>query len=94
MKDTAGARDFYLNQLSFKSIAGDPMFLHMPGASGQEIEIATAKSLGTKARLTMRSSNLSKTSRILHKQNIDALKSRDTLTIADPDGNLIMIRGL
>jgi catechol 2,3-dioxygenase-like lactoylglutathione lyase family enzyme len=93
MKDPAGARDFYLNQLSFKSIAGDPMFLHMPGDSGQEVEIATAKSLGTKARLTMRSSNLSKAGRLLRKQNISALKSKDTLTISDPDGNLIMIRG-
>jgi len=93
MKDPAGARDFYLNQLSFKSIAGDPMFLHMPGASGQEIEIATAKSLGTKARLTMRAANISKAARLLKKQNIAALKSKDTLTISDPDGNLIMIRG-
>jgi hypothetical protein len=69
------------------------MFLHMPGDSGQEVEITTAKSLGTKARLTMRSSNLSKTARLLKKQNISALKSNDTLTISDPDGNLIMIRG-
>jgi len=93
MQDAGAARDFYLNQLSFKSIAGDPMFLHMPGDSGQEVEITTAKSLGTKARLTMRSSNLSKTARLLKKQNISALKSNDTLTISDPDGNLIMIRG-
>ena len=48
---------------------------------------------GTKARLTMRSSNLSRTARLLHKQQINALKSKDTLTISDPDGNLIMIRG-
>ena len=93
MKDPAAARDFYLNQLSFKSIAGDPMFLHMPGSSGQEVEIATATALGTKARLTMRSSNISKAGRLLHKQSISALKSKDTLTISDPDGNLIMIRG-
>jgi catechol 2,3-dioxygenase-like lactoylglutathione lyase family enzyme len=93
MKEPAQARDFYLNQLSFKSIAGDPMFLHMPGASGQEVEIATATSLGTKARLTMRTSNLSKAGRLLHKQNINTLKSKDILTISDPDGNLIMIRG-
>jgi catechol 2,3-dioxygenase-like lactoylglutathione lyase family enzyme len=93
MQDSAAARDFYLNQLSFKSIAGDPMFLHMPGDSGQEVEIATAKSLGTKARLTMRSSNLSKAARILRKQQIKAIKSTYTITISDPDGNLIMIRG-
>ena len=92
MKDPGAARDFYLNQLSFKSIAGDPMFLHMPGDSGQEIEIATATSLGTKARLTMRTPSLAKSARLLKKQNISAIKSKDTLTISDPDGNLIMIR--
>jgi catechol 2,3-dioxygenase-like lactoylglutathione lyase family enzyme len=93
MQDVASARDFYLNQLSFKSIAGDPMFLHMPGDSGQEVEIATAKSLGAKARLTMRSSNLSKSARILKKHDIKMIKSADTITISDPDGNLLMIRG-
>jgi catechol 2,3-dioxygenase-like lactoylglutathione lyase family enzyme len=92
MRDPAAARDFYLNQLSFKSIAGDPMFLHMPGNSGQEIEIATAASLGTKARFTLRTPSLSKAGRILHKQQIKAIKSRDTLTVSDPDGNQIMIR--
>ncbi len=34
MKDPAAARDFYINQLLFKPIAGDPMDLHMPGESG------------------------------------------------------------
>jgi catechol 2,3-dioxygenase-like lactoylglutathione lyase family enzyme len=92
MRDPASARDFYLNQLSFKSIAGDPMYLHMPGNSGQEIQIATAASLGTKARFILRTTNLSKSARILHKQQIKAIKSADTLTIADPDGNQIMIR--
>ncbi len=92
MKDPAAARDFYLNQLSFKSIAGDPMFLHMPGNSGQEVEITTAASLGPKARFSLRTSSLSKAARLLHKQHIEALKSKDTLTISDPDGNQIMIR--
>ncbi|RZU41630.1 VOC family protein [Edaphobacter modestus] len=93
MKDPTAARDFYLNQLSFKSIAGDPMFLHMPGNSGQEIEIANI-ALGSKARFILRSENLSKAARILHKQNISVLKSKDTLTVSDPDGNIIMIRSL
>ena len=92
MKDPAAARDFYLNQLSFKSIAGDPMFLHMPGNSGQEVEITTAASLGPKARFSLRTSSLSKAARLLRKQHIEALKSKDTLTISDPDGNQIMIR--
>lgn len=92
MRDPDTARDFYLNQLSFKSIAGDPMFLHMPGNSGQEVEITTAASLGAKARFILRTSSLSKSARILHKHEMKALKSNDTLTVSDPDGNQIMIR--
>jgi hypothetical protein len=94
VRDPSAARDFYLNQLSFRSIAGDPMFLHMPGSSGQEIEITTAASLGAKARFVLRSSNLSRSAHLLRKAHIDALKSKDTLTISDPDGNVIMIRSL
>jgi catechol 2,3-dioxygenase-like lactoylglutathione lyase family enzyme len=91
-KDPAAARDFYLNQLEFKSISGDPMFLHMPGNSGQEIEIASYSTLTTRARLTLRTPNLSRAARELHKQDIQFTKSADTLTVTDPDGNLIMIR--
>ena len=58
-----------------------------PELSGQEIEITTAASLGPKARFTLRSPNLNKSARRLHKQGIKPLKSNDTLTIADPDGN-------
>lgn len=92
MRDPEAARDFYLNQLTFKSIAGDPLFLHMPGTSGQEVEITTAVSLGTKARFTLHTASLSKSARLLRKHEIKALKSSDTLTISDPDGNQIMIR--
>lgn len=94
VRDPAAARDFYLNQLSFKSIAGDPMFLHMPGNSGQEIEIVKASVLGPKARFVLSASNLSRARRLLGKQHISMLKSNDTLTIADPDGNVIMIRSM
>ncbi|QHS52540.1 VOC family protein [Edaphobacter sp. 12200R-103] len=94
VRDPASARDFYLNQLSFKSIAGDPMFLHMPGNSGQEIELVKADALGPKARFILRSTNLSKSRRLLHKQHITMLQSKDTLTISDPDGNVIMVRSM
>lgn len=93
MHNPAEARDFYINQLMFKSIAGDPLFLHMPGDSGQEIEIAPYASLTTRARLTLRSANISKSAHLLHKQDIKFVKSADnTLTVADPDGNILMIR--
>jgi catechol 2,3-dioxygenase-like lactoylglutathione lyase family enzyme len=92
LRDPAAGRDFYLNQLSFKSIAGDPMFLHMPGNSGQEIEITTGQSLEAKARFTLRAASLGKAARQLRRHDIKFIRSQDTLTIADPDGNQIMIR--
>jgi catechol 2,3-dioxygenase-like lactoylglutathione lyase family enzyme len=90
MKDTAAARDFYINQLHFKPIAKDPMDLHMPGESGQEVEIVPA-TLGTQARLTLQSDNLSKAARHLHKENVAAVKNGGTLTITDPDGNILIL---
>jgi hypothetical protein len=90
MKDTAAARDFYINQLHFKPIANDPMDLHMPGESGQEVEIVPA-TLGTQARLTLQSDNLGKSARHLHKEGVAAVKNGATLTITDPDGNILIL---
>jgi catechol 2,3-dioxygenase-like lactoylglutathione lyase family enzyme len=90
MKDPAAARDFYINQLHFKPIANDQMDMHMPGESGQEVEIVSA-SFGTKARLTLGSENLGKAGRRLHKEGIVAVKNGETLTINDPDGNILLL---
>src|SRR6266436_2100823 len=90
MKDTAAARDFYINQLHFKPIANDQMYLHMPGDSGEEVEIVPA-ALGTQARLTLQSDNLSKSARHLHKEGVAAVKNGATLTITDPDGNILIL---
>jgi catechol 2,3-dioxygenase-like lactoylglutathione lyase family enzyme len=90
MKDTAAARDFYINQLHFKPIAGDQMDMHMPGESGQEIEIVSA-ALGNQARLTFQSENLSRAARYLHKEGVAAVKNGATLTIKDPDNNILLL---
>ena len=90
MADPTSARDFYINQLNFKPIANDPMSMHMPGESGQEIEILPATA-GTHARITLESSNLGKAARHLHKEGIFAVKNGATLTIIDPDGNVLLL---
>ena len=90
MQDQAAARDVYINQLNFKPIAGDPMFLHMPGDSGQEVEIAQS-TLGTRARITLRPSSLGKALRHLHKEQIPIIKLKDTVAFTDPDGNFIVL---
>ena len=91
MKDPTAARDFYINQLHFKPIANDQMDLHMPGESGQEVEIVPVAALGTKARLTLESESLGKAARHLHKEGIAAAKTGATLTITDPDGNILIL---
>ena len=88
MQDPTAARDFYINQLNFKPIAGDPMSLHLPGVSGEEVRIAPA-SLGRPRPASTPS--LGKAARPLHKEQIPAKKD-GTLTIADPDGNVISSR--
>jgi catechol 2,3-dioxygenase-like lactoylglutathione lyase family enzyme len=90
MQDPAAARDFYINQLNFKPIAGDPMALHLPGDSGEEVRIAPA-SLGGTAHITLRTENLGKAARRLHKEQIPTKKDGDTLTIVDPDGDVIVL---
>ena len=90
MADPTSARDFYINQLNFKPIANDPMSMHMPGESGQEIEILPATA-GTHARITLESSNLGKAARHLHKEGVFAVKNGATLTVIDPDGNVLLL---
>jgi catechol 2,3-dioxygenase-like lactoylglutathione lyase family enzyme len=90
-KDPVAARDFYINQLHFKPIANDQMDMHMPGESGHEVEIVTAATFGTKARLTLGSENLAKAARHLHKEGVAAVKNGETLTITDPDGNMLLL---
>ena len=67
------------------------MDLHMPGESGQEVQIVPVASLGTKARLTLESENLGRSGRLLHKEGIAASKNGETLTITDPDGNILLL---
>jgi catechol 2,3-dioxygenase-like lactoylglutathione lyase family enzyme len=90
MQDPAAARDFYINQLHFKPIAGDPMSMHLPGDSGEEVRIAPA-TLGSAAHITLRAENLSKAARRLRKQDISAKKDDHGLTIVDPDGDVIRL---
>jgi catechol 2,3-dioxygenase-like lactoylglutathione lyase family enzyme len=91
IQDPPAARDFYINQLHFKPIANDQMDLHMPGESGQEVEIVAAAPFGTKARLTLNSQNLGKAARYLRKEGVEAVKNGATLTITDPDGNVLLL---
>ena len=91
MQDPAAARDFYVNQLEFKPVTGSLTLLHLPGDSGEQVEIVPAATLGNRARLTLQTESLSHTEHLLHKQHIAFTKAEGALTLLDPDGNIIRI---
>ena len=90
MSDPDAARDFYINQLNFNPIPGDPMVLHMPGNSGQEVDLVPA-GFGTQAHITLNTESLGKAARHLHKEGLPAEKNGASLTVTDPDGNVLLI---
>jgi catechol 2,3-dioxygenase-like lactoylglutathione lyase family enzyme len=89
--DPEAARMFYFNQLSFKPLPGQPTILHLPGNSGEEVEIVPA-ALGSIARITLQTSNLGHAARRLAHEHIKFQKGEDLLAFTDPDGNQILIR--
>ncbi|WP_433967376.1 hypothetical protein [Tunturiibacter gelidiferens] len=46
---------------------------------------------GSHARITMESANLGKAARHLHKEGVFAFKNGATLTVIDPDGNVLQL---
>lgn len=91
MLDPEAARMFYINQLSFKPLPGQPLVMHLPGNSGDEIEIAPA-SVGHHARITLQTASLGRSARHLGHEHIKYRKAEEVLSVDDPDGNLILIR--
>ncbi len=91
MSDLVAGREFYLNQLSFKPLPGQQMTLHLPGHSGDQIEIVQP-SLGTRARIILQTSNLRRAGRRLGHEHIKFAKSEELLAFEDPDGSQILIQ--
>ena len=93
MQDTGMAHDFYAQKLGFLSEnTVNPFILTLPGKSGQQIEIVPV-SFGHKARITFQTANLAKSQKRLKQQKIPNKKtSNNTLTLADPDGNIIVVQ--
>lgn len=90
MQDPTAARDFYINELSFKPIAGDPMSLHLPGISGQEVRIVPA-AFGNKAGVLLSTPSMGKAEHRLRKEHVPFTKKDGTLIITDLDGNIIIL---
>lgn len=91
VEDPSAARDFYVNQLEFKPIAGSMALYHLPGDSGEQVELVPAATLTNRARITLEAKSLSHAEHLLRKQHIAFTKIDDTVTVLDPDGNIIRI---
>ena len=91
MSDPEAARMFYINQLSFKPLPGEPMTMHLPGNSGEEIQIVPAP-LGQHARIIFETSSLGRSGRRLSHERIKFKKTDDLISFTDPDGNQILVR--
>ena len=91
MSDPEAARMFYINQLSFKTLPGEPMTMHLPGNSGEEVQIVPA-ALGVHARITLQTANLGRAGRVLSREHIKFQKTDELLGFTDPDGNQILLR--
>lgn len=92
MQDPAAARAFYLDKLRFKpdTIYNGRNDLDLPGDSGEMVVIVPVVSLGAKASIMLTSPDIHKSGELLQSKGID-FSDGDTLTITDPDGNLIHI---
>ena len=90
MQDPAAARDFYLTKLGFTASKSNPMLLNLPGTSGQMVEIVPADPLGTKSKILLTSPDIRKAGELLKAKGV-AFTDGDTLTVIDPDGNIIQI---
>ena len=91
MKDMDAARTYYLEKLKFTASPKNPMLLDLPGGSGQHVEIVSSE-LGQRSRIALETSDLRKAAASLKAEQIPATKSKDGLTVTDPDGNIILIQ--
>jgi len=90
MQDPAAARSFYIDRLQFTPDAHHPMILNLPGTSGEQVVIVPVASLGSKSSILLSSPDIRRTGELLKAKGID-FTDGNTLTVTDPDGNLIHI---
>ncbi|MDW5265789.1 MAG: VOC family protein [Edaphobacter sp.] len=91
MQDPVAAREFYLKQLEFTPDAHRLGVFDLPGTSGEQVEIVPVASLGSKGRITLATVSLKDSARLLKQAHVVFKKSRRSLTVTDPDGNLIVL---
>jgi len=94
MQDPAAARSYYKDKLGFVPVDGGSRIawrFGLPGASGEAVEIVPIESLGSKSSITLSTPDLARAEAHLTQQGVAFTKSKDGVTVTDPDGNLIQI---
>ena len=93
MQDPAAARDYYLTKLGFKpdtKYKGWRDMLVLPGTSGEMVQIVPVSAIGEKSKILMTSPDIHHTGELLKAKGV-AFTDGDTITVTDPDGNIIEI---
>jgi catechol 2,3-dioxygenase-like lactoylglutathione lyase family enzyme len=90
MKDPAAASDFYLTKLGFTASKTNSMWLPLPGDSGQQVLIVPAAPLGSKSKILLTSPDIRKSGALLQANGIPFIDG-NTLSVTDPDGNILLI---
>jgi len=93
MQDPAAAHAFYIDKLGFTpsgDFKGKRDLLNLPGNTGEMVEIVPIATLGAKSSITLTSPDIHHSGELLEAAGIP-FTDADSLTVTDPDGNLIHI---
>jgi catechol 2,3-dioxygenase-like lactoylglutathione lyase family enzyme len=93
MQDPAAAKALYLDKLGFNPSAdfkGKRDLFDLPGHTGEMVEIVPISALGAKSSITLTSPDIHHSGELLEAAGIP-FTDADSLTVTDPDGNLLHI---
>jgi catechol 2,3-dioxygenase-like lactoylglutathione lyase family enzyme len=91
MRDRVAAHAYYTDKLDFPEMAGHPWLLEIPGPTHEQVLLRNDR-LGTHSEIFLLAPNFKDAANRLKAAGIPAGVGRGTLTVTDPDGNLLVIR--
>jgi catechol 2,3-dioxygenase-like lactoylglutathione lyase family enzyme len=91
MQDLPAAMSFYKFKLGFPTLAGHPDILIIPG-SMQQIHLFSSSTPDLRSRTYFAVASVSKATAELKKRGIPTKPGKGSVTVTDPDGNLLIFR--
>ncbi len=90
--DPSGAKAFYLTKLGFDAAPGSDAVVALPGNPEEKIEFAPKTPQGFKSSIMLQVTDLASVANVLGQRGIKpAEKTVKGITIADPDGNELVL---